>query len=191
MAETALTRERILNAAIALVDRDGLDGLNMRRLATELGVGTMSLYHHVPDKEALLTGIAEVVMADLERPPDSADWLEAAPILAHSFRRIALAHPGVFPLLLGRKTPPAVMAAAIAIGSGLRQRGFDDATATLIFRIIVRFLVGWCMVETVGGPSGNRGRVIDRDEADRQFSFALDVVLSGLAARLQTPQVQS
>jgi AcrR family transcriptional regulator len=190
MAE-ALSRERILDAAIDLVDRDGLDALNMRRLAAEIGVGTMSLYHYFPDKEALLTGIAEVVMADLERPPDDADWLDAAPVLAHSFRRIALAHPGVFPLLLGRKTPPAVMAAAVGVGTGLRRRGFNDETATLIFRVIVRFLIGWCMVETVGGPSGNRSRVTDREQADRQFSVALDAVLSGLAAKLAAPQVRS
>ena len=62
MAEITLSRERILGAAINLVDRDGLRSLNMRRLAAELGVGTMSLYHYVTDKEALLEGIAEVVM---------------------------------------------------------------------------------------------------------------------------------
>ena len=185
MADTILSRERILAAAIALVDRDGLDALNMRRLAGDLGVGTMSLYHYFPDKEALLSEIATVVMADLARPADDADWLDAAPVLAHSFRRIALAHPGIFPLLLGRKTPPAVVNATLAVGAGLRQRGFDDETATLIFRVIVRFLIGWCMVETMGGPSGNRARTLDPDEADRQFSFALDAVLTGLAARLQ------
>ena len=187
MPETSLNRDRILGSAITLIDRDGLHALNMRRLAAELGVGTMSLYHYFPDKEALLSAIAEIVMADLERPPPAADWLEAAPVLAHSFRRIALAHPGVFPLLLGRSTPPAVMSAAMAVGAGLRERGFDDETATLIFRVIVRFLIGWCMVETVGGPSGGRGRSgsLDPDEADRQFSFALDVVLTGLTERLQ------
>src|SRR3954454_18704580 len=104
-----LSRERILDAAIELVDRDGLAALNMRRLAAELGVGTMSLYHYVTDKEALLEGIAEVVMTGLADPPMDVGWIEAVTMLSRSFRRIALDHPAIFPLLVGRSTPPAVV----------------------------------------------------------------------------------
>jgi AcrR family transcriptional regulator len=183
MAEITLSRERILDAAIELVDRDGLAGLNMRRLAAEIGVGTMSLYHYVTDKEALLEGIAEVVMTGLQEPPVDVGWMEAVTVLSESFRRIALDHPAVFPLLLGRQTPPAVTAAAIQAGTVLRRHGFNDETAILVFRVVVRFLIGWCLVETNGGPSAQR-RSLTREEADRQFDFALAALLRGLAGSL-------
>jgi TetR/AcrR family tetracycline transcriptional repressor len=183
MAEITLSRGRILEAAIELVDRDGLRALNMRRLAAELGVGTMSLYHYVTDKEALLEGIAEVAMTGLEEPPPDVGWIEAVTVLSRSFRRIALDHPAVFPLLLGRKTPPAVTAAALQAGEVLRRHGFDDETAVVVFRVVVRFLIGWCLVETTGGPGGPRW-TLTPEEADRQFSFALSALLRGLADSL-------
>jgi len=186
MTGITLSRERILEAAIGLVDRDGFGALNMRRLAAELGVGTMSLYHYVSDKEALLEGIAEVVMSGLEQPPMDLGWMEAVTMLSRSFRQIALDHPAVFPLLVGRSTPPAVGAAALQAGAVLRRHGFDDETTILMFRIVVRFLIGWCLVETAGGPGGHR-QALTRDEADRQFSFALSALLRGLADSLPAP----
>src|SRR5438270_12355095 len=132
MGDITLSRERILEAAIELVDRDGLRSLNMRRLAAELGVGTMSLYHYVTDKEALLEGIAEVVMNGVQEPPGDVGWVEAVSLLSQSFRKIALDHPAVFPLLLGREIPSAVTAAAAKAGAVLRRHGFDDETAVLV-----------------------------------------------------------
>ena len=69
-----LTRERVLLAAIELADRDGLDGLSMRRLGQELGVEAMALYRHVRDKDDLLDGIIEVVVGQIERPKPAKDW---------------------------------------------------------------------------------------------------------------------
>jgi AcrR family transcriptional regulator len=63
-----MNREQILDAALALVDREGIDALTVRRLASELGVGMMSLYYHVADKDALLEGVAERVLSDVEIP---------------------------------------------------------------------------------------------------------------------------
>ncbi|HWC11003.1 MAG TPA: TetR family transcriptional regulator, partial [Acidimicrobiales bacterium] len=82
-----LDRGTILAAAVGLVDRSGLGALNMRDLASELGVGTMSLYHHVPNKEALLDGVVEVLLADIELPdPASGTWDERASRMARSLR---------------------------------------------------------------------------------------------------------
>ena len=186
MSEITLSRERIFDAAIELVDRDGLGALNMRRLAAELGVGTMSLYHYVTDKEALLEGIAEVVMSAIEEPPTDVGWIEAVTVLSRSFRQIALDHPAVFPLLLGREIQPAVTRAAMQAGAVLLRHGFDDDTALLVFRAVVRFLIGWCLVETNGGPTSARWS-LTREEADRQFAFALSALLHGLADSLPRP----
>ncbi len=69
-----LTRERVLLAAVALADRDGLDALSMRKLGQELGVEAMALYRHVRDKDDLLNGVLEIVVGQIERPKSGKDW---------------------------------------------------------------------------------------------------------------------
>lgn len=104
-----LTREQIVAAAIAIVDREGLDTLSMRKLATELGVGTMSLYYHVPDKSALYDLILEAVMSeiDLSRDDAAAPAEERLVALGYALRNALLAHPHAVPIALNRslRTP--------------------------------------------------------------------------------------
>src|SRR6185369_11468907 len=69
-----LSRDRILSAAVALADRDGIAALSMRNLARDLGVDPMSLYNHVRDKDALLEGAVDLVIADIEPVLDGPDW---------------------------------------------------------------------------------------------------------------------
>ena len=69
-----LTRERVLQAAVGVADRDGLGALTMRRLGAELGVEAMSLYKHVTNKEEVLDGIIELVVGEIETPRVGADW---------------------------------------------------------------------------------------------------------------------
>ena len=66
-ARIPLSRARVLDAAVALADRDGIDALTMRNLAGELGVEAMSLYHHVANKEALLTGVVDTIVGEIEQ----------------------------------------------------------------------------------------------------------------------------
>src|SRR5215217_6630955 len=69
-----LSRRRILEAAVRFVDREGLEALSMRKLGSELGVEAMSLYNHVPNKGALLDGMVEVLLGELEVPPEDEGW---------------------------------------------------------------------------------------------------------------------
>ena len=69
-----LSRRRVLEAAVRFADREGLEALSMRRLGAELGVEAMSLYNHVPNKDALLDGMVEVLLGELEVPPEKGDW---------------------------------------------------------------------------------------------------------------------
>ena len=69
-----LSRERVLRAAIALADAGGIEALTMRKLAQELGVEAMSLYHHVAKKEDLLAGIVDLVLQEIESPARGTDW---------------------------------------------------------------------------------------------------------------------
>ncbi len=104
-----LTRAQIVAAAIALVDRDGLDALSMRRLANELGVGPMTLYYHVPDRAALENLIFEAVMGEVDFTGDdpALDAQERAVRLGYALRAALLAHPNTVPITLSRsaRTP--------------------------------------------------------------------------------------
>lgn len=102
---TPLSRERVLRAAVELADRDGIDGLTMRHLARELGVEAMSLYYHVANKEAILDGIVEVLLVEInqevaaiEAPPADENWKKAMRERILAARRVLLRHrwaPGV------------------------------------------------------------------------------------------------
>src|SRR5690242_8331789 len=98
-----LTREKVLEAALTLVDRGGTEALSMRSLATELGVDAMSLYNHVANKEAVLDGIAELFLGRIGLPEPTGDWRADVRALATAFRHAAIQHPQAAPLVLTRQ----------------------------------------------------------------------------------------
>src|SRR4029453_8943683 len=104
-----LDQRRILGAAVQFIDEYGLRELTMRRLGAYLHVEGMALYRYVPGREALLDGVVETVVDELFGDPDvhlqaHAGWGDYLTRLAHGLRRIALAHPEVFPLVATRPT---------------------------------------------------------------------------------------
>ena len=97
-----LTRESVLQAALQLADRDGLDALTMRALAEQLGVEAMSIYYHLPNKDAILDGLVEVVFAEIEHEvdgfgphpaTDASSWSSALRERILGARRVLLRHP--------------------------------------------------------------------------------------------------
>lgn len=98
-----LSRERIVVEALALIDRDGLDRLSMRRLGSCLGVEAMSLYNHVNNKDDLLDGVVDLMLSRVEVPtPDVGGWRDRLRALALNFRALGLDHPEAFVLLVDR-----------------------------------------------------------------------------------------
>lgn len=87
-----LTRERVLRAAVAFADEDGIDALSMRRLGERLGVEAMSLYNHVASKDDLHRGMVELVHTEIDEPPDDVDWKEAIRTTALSAHQVLLRH---------------------------------------------------------------------------------------------------
>ena len=85
-----LNRERVLSAAIVLADSGGIDSLSMRRLALELGVKAMSLYHHVTDKDDILNGIVDLVFGEIAVPSELDDWQEIMRVRATSVHQALL-----------------------------------------------------------------------------------------------------
>src|ERR1700726_4870296 len=95
----ALTRERILQAAIRLADRDGIESLSMRKLGQELGVEAMSLYNHVRNKVEMLDGMVDEVFSEIDLPSDGVDWRVAMRQRAISARQSLLRHPWAIGLM--------------------------------------------------------------------------------------------
>lgn len=97
-----LTRERVLEAALLLVDSSGVDSLTMRRLGQVLACDPMALYRYAESRAALLDGVAETVLDRLEVPSGRHGWEAQLRTTGHEFRRLALAHPNVVPLIVAR-----------------------------------------------------------------------------------------
>jgi AcrR family transcriptional regulator len=95
-----LTRDRVLEAAVALADAQGIDALTMRNLGQALGVAAMSLYNHVPNKEAIHDGIVDRVVAEIQLPPPGTPWKEAMRQRAWSAHAALVRHPWACPLLM-------------------------------------------------------------------------------------------
>ena len=87
MADGLVSRPMILQAALRIIDRDGSDGLSMRRLSEEVGRDPTVLYRHVPSKAALLDGVAEIVLGQLRVDTADPDWAAQLRSVAHDFRR--------------------------------------------------------------------------------------------------------
>ncbi|GLZ08591.1 TetR family transcriptional regulator [Actinomadura sp. NBRC 104412] len=139
-----LTRDRIVRAAVELIERDGPDALSMRAVAGLLGVAVMSLYNHVPNKAALLEGVAAHVVAgmDLDGDPDE-DWRARARTLVRAFRKVAHDYPRCMTVVLTHEidTPEAVrpVERALALADAA---GFDGATSVRIMRALLAYALG-------------------------------------------------
>jgi AcrR family transcriptional regulator len=149
-----VTRATVLHAALEIVDRDGIDGLSMRRLADAVGRDPMVVYRHVANKAAVLDGVAEVVFAQLSVDASDADWDAQLRVVARDFRRLALAHPKAVPLLVTRPLatplglrPQAVVRPLEDILALLTRAGFSGADALHIYRALFGFLYGHVLNE--------------------------------------------
>jgi TetR/AcrR family tetracycline transcriptional repressor len=134
-----LTRERVVDSALALVEREGLPALTMRRLGSELGVEGMALYTHVRNKADLLDAVAERVLEGLAVPlGGSAPWQERIRACLLAWAALQERHPRAFPLVSrpGLRTE-AVRALTEEILDALRTAGFDERGAALAYETIV------------------------------------------------------
>jgi AcrR family transcriptional regulator len=181
---TELSRERVVASALQLLDDEGVDALSMRRLAEVLGVGTMSIYHYVADKAELTEAVTEVVLGDLPYPPPEAGWVETSRLLGLAYRRLALAHPAAFQLVIVREPSSSQLARWRPFEASVKQAGISAEDTRMLFRAVTRFVVGWCLIETAELPL--RTRADRRAGGDEDFVVALDALLDGLQRRVRT-----
>jgi TetR/AcrR family transcriptional regulator, tetracycline repressor protein len=144
--QTPLTRERIVRAALELVDAAGLEGLSMRRLGAELGVDASTIYYHVPNKSALYDLVMDAVMSEM-----SMAWAEdEAPAArertlagARAYREALLAHPRALPLLAGRPLRTEVSLRPVELLLGvLADAGLAYPAALAAVNAIAHYTVG-------------------------------------------------
>ncbi|SEG80876.1 DNA-binding transcriptional regulator, AcrR family [Thermomonospora echinospora] len=144
-----LTYDRIIRTAIALIEREGVAALSMRRVGGELGVAAMSLYNHVPSKEAMLDGVAEEILSGLRLDAGpQAGWRDRIRDLAHAFRRTAQEHPRSMSVVLSRsmdwtRSLP-VLEQMLTIAE---QAGFQGETAVRVMRTFMAYVMGTLMRE--------------------------------------------
>jgi AcrR family transcriptional regulator len=200
----SLDREQIVDAAIAFIEQNGLADLSMRRLAADLGVGTMTLYTHVPNKDALLNVVVQRILEEIETPgQDVKPWSERVRFIVRSFRQVAHRHPTVVQLIPLNPpwTPPALRATEVGVAA-LKEAGFPDEAAAHAYRLLASYVVGYVSLELGGFFSMDQSRA-DADfpfddfphllaaapyflnwDAEAEFDLGINVILAGLQDQL-------
>lgn len=197
-----LTRERILDVAIALIERDGPEALSMRRLGAALGVEGMAIYHHFAGREDLLGAIAERLLEPLGELEHRSDWREGCDDFATTLREIAVQWPATFRLVGMEPLGEVLLLPVERLLVTLVDAGFDPGTALAIYRATISYARGYALAEVTGftvdaaGGSGlerlqalradafpvlaGRARELAELDPDRAFRLGLDALLRGL-----------
>jgi AcrR family transcriptional regulator len=180
-----LSKDVILRTALRIVDTQGIHALSMRKLAAELDVNPMSLYHHVANKAAVVDGITRLVTdgaRDIAIGPGR--WPDQLRQLAYEFRALSLAHPSLMRHafagddFIQRRGPMWQSLCAVLRGAGLPAAEVEQTGAVLAV------LVGGLLLTEV---NGTMRRLIGADAADDAgFALAVDLLINGIATRLSS-----
>jgi AcrR family transcriptional regulator len=206
-----LTRERVLQAALALVDREGLDALSMRRLAKQLGVEAMSLYNHVQNKADVVAGVLDLVAAEVDSPSAGLDWRTELRERALATYEMFVRRPWAARVWMSTaRLNPDHFAHADALLRLLREAGLPPDAVYRAYHVLEGYTLGYAM-QRLELPYDEpqikelAGRIIDEFPAERypdlaahmrrhlephdaetgSFEFGLDLLLDGLE-RLST-----
>ncbi|TFD49616.1 TetR/AcrR family transcriptional regulator [Cryobacterium frigoriphilum] len=148
-SDAGLSKQRVVVEAIRLADREGVDGLSMRRLAGALGAGAMSLYHYVASKEELLDAMIDIVFEQIEIPREETDWQSAMRRRAASARQVLASHPWAIGLMESRTSPgPANLRHREAVTACLRRAGFPVVMATHANWLLDSYVYGFALQQT-------------------------------------------
>ncbi len=144
-----LTRDRILQAALALADEGGVESLTMRKLGQKLGFEAMSLYNHVANKDDVLDGILDLVLGESEPPSPAGDWDAAIRASAVSVHDALRHHPWACTLLMapGRVRPARLRYMDLLLGR-LREAGFSPETTYHAYHVLDGHIFGFSLWET-------------------------------------------
>ena len=210
--QEALSRGRILDAALRLVDEEGMGALTMRRLGAELGVNPMSIYHHLPGKGAVISGLVELVFSGMRvRYSDGSPWQDQVRAWAETYRDLVRSHPNLVLEIVS--SAAAVTEAVLLVNeplyAALDEAGLPPAEVVVVADSVVDFVHGFAIAEGAqppGHPFDRREllerletgaanvlptmrrvfRALTADEArydfDRGFDAGLSILLMGIKA---------
>ena len=164
---TPLSRDRVMRAALALVDDGGMEALTMRRLGQSLGVEAMALYRHVTNKDEIVDGLVDLVFEEIGVPADDVGWKAAMRRRAISLREVLTRHPWAVGLLESRPNPGrANLRHHDAIIGNLRAAGFDMAMAAHAYALLDSYIYGFAMTHmALPFDTGTPGEVAEVAEA--------------------------
>jgi AcrR family transcriptional regulator len=201
-----LTPDRIVDAALRLIDEDGVEGLTMRRLGASLDVEAMSIYTHFASKGAVLDAVAARLLSRTEMPETKGqDWRNWTENLCANYRRLGLKHPKAFPLLASRRfNAEAGFAFFEAILRVLVSTGLDVRQSIRVARAIGTFLNGAILAEIATASAAEalgRGRPDPKEfplvaaaapfavtpDMDGVFECGLGFILDGVARLARPP----
>ncbi len=201
-----LTRTRIIAAAIALADREGMAAVSLRRIAARLGVHVTSLYNHVPAKEAVLDGMVEHLMGVANLPEKVSGWEEWVRQFADGLRAVARKHPGAITAFHQRPVqgPQAARFPEAGLES-FRAAGFDISEAYSAVKSTTLVVLG-LLIEEVGSPKSKKAKTDLRALPPERFpqahelrkmavkpdvwAYTIDTLVAGLAANLRSARAR-
>ncbi|PPK62758.1 TetR/AcrR family transcriptional regulator C-terminal domain-containing protein [Actinokineospora auranticolor] len=203
----ALTRDYIVATALAVLDRDGVDGLSMRKLATELGVNPMAVYHHLPNKAALFDGVVEAVFSEFLAEDDlelrTGTWRDHLTAHLRRLRDVLRRHPNVLPVLATRPAhAPAMMEFGDRVIGLLSGSGFTEHDLLVIISSLRTYTIGQVLNEAahpVGGAAPraediaalmrrypNLSKALDGGhDPDAQYALTVQCMLDGFENRMR------
>ena len=147
-SRTPLNRERIVQAALALADANGIESLSMRKLGEAVGVEAMSLYNHVPSKADLLDGLVDLVFGEIELPANGDGWKAAMRQRAIEVRAVMSRHRWAIGLMESRTSPgPATLRHHDAVLGCLRNAGFPVDLAAHAYSVLDSYIYGFALQE--------------------------------------------
>lgn len=172
-----LTRERIIETALHLIDGQGLSRLTMRRLGDSLEVEAMAIYHHLPNGKEQLLGQLIAHVAALPVPPGAGPAADRLRAWAGAYRDRLLAHAGVMPLIVTRRNPGALLSTTVSIQEILRAAGRTEADAAVGAHTLLSYLIGEVALEARERAADITPEDVDHDG---RFRAGLDRVLAAI-----------
>jgi len=149
----SLTRDHILEAALKILDEQGIDGLSMRKLASTLNVEAMSLYNHVKDKQDLLDGLCDLVLSRIEQPSASLPWSNRLETFAMNLYEALIQHPALVIILAsekGRPTDIRVLEGIDSLVAALAESGLSPHQQVSAYRGLLAMCFGFVLAHTQG-----------------------------------------
>ncbi|MFZ0627430.1 MAG: TetR/AcrR family transcriptional regulator [Acidimicrobiia bacterium] len=206
--KSTLSRAKVLETAVELADEIGIEALTIRKLAERLGVGAMTIYHHVPSKEEIIDGMVEIVFTEIENPPTDVDWKTAMRHRCMAARLVLNRHTWAAPFMESRMSPgPATLGHHDAVIGCLRNGGLSIQMTAHAYAILDSFVYGFAFEEATLPAGDEEGfaevakQIADHFPADEyphlaeltfehvlkpgyefgdSFEFGLDLIIDGL-----------